>query len=72
MAELEGINNFIKAKLNRVVYRTMLVRAFNTRMGARRKLINQREYNLLIFFSWKLNLPIPSRRIHQEGFRCLS
>jgi Fic family protein len=31
MSELKGINNFIKAKLNRVVYRAMLVRAFNTR-----------------------------------------
>jgi len=48
-SELEGINNFIKTKLNRVVYRAMLVRAFNTRTGARRKLVNQREYNLLDF-----------------------
>ena len=48
-SELKGINNFIKSKLNRVVYRTTLVRAFNTRMGKRRKAINQREYNLLDF-----------------------
>jgi Fic family protein len=47
--ELRGINNFIKTKLNRVVYRTMLVRAFNQRVGDRRKVINQREYNLLDF-----------------------
>jgi Fic family protein len=48
-SELKGINNFIKTKLNRVVYRAMLVRAFNTRIGARRKRLNQREYNLLDF-----------------------
>jgi Fic family protein len=47
--ELWGINNFIKTKLNRVVYRTMLARAFNQRVGDRRKMINQREYNLLDF-----------------------
>ena len=48
-AELKGINNFIKTKLNRVVYRTTLVRAFNLRAGKRRRVINQREYNLLDF-----------------------
>ena len=47
--ELKGINNFIKTKLNRVVYRTMLVRAFNKRVASYRKLLNQREYNLLDF-----------------------
>lgn len=47
--ELKGINNFIKSKLNRVVYRAMLVRAFNNRMAKRRRLLNQREYNLLDF-----------------------
>ena len=48
-AELKGINNFIKTKLNRVVYRNMLVSAFNKRVGARRRLLNQREYYLLQF-----------------------
>ena len=48
-AELKGINNFIKAKLNRIVYRAALVRAFNQRMGRRRRVINQREYSLLEF-----------------------
>ena len=48
-AELKGINNFIKTKLNRVVYRAMLVRAFNTRVASYRRLLNQREYNLLDF-----------------------
>jgi len=47
--ELKGINNFIKTKLNRVVYRAMLVRAFNRRVGERRKILNQREYQLLDF-----------------------
>ncbi len=47
--ELKGINNFIKAKLNRVVYQTMLVRAFNRKVGERRKVLNQREYHLLDF-----------------------
>lgn len=47
--ELKGINNFIKTKLNRVVYRTMLVRAFNKRVRSYRRLINQREHNLLDF-----------------------
>ncbi len=48
-AELKGINNFIKAKLNRVVYRTMLVGAFNKRIASYRRLVNQREHNLLHF-----------------------
>ena len=48
-AELKGINNFIKTKLNRVVYRTMLVRAYNKRVASYRRLINQREYQLLDF-----------------------
>ncbi len=47
--ELKGINNFIKTKLNRVVYSAMLVRAFNKRVGSYRRLLNQREYNLLEF-----------------------
>lgn len=48
-SELRGINNFIKTKLNRIVYRTMLVSAFNTRTGSRRRLLNQREYSFLHF-----------------------
>lgn len=47
--ELKGINNFIKTKLNRVVYRTMLVRAYNRKVGSYRRLINNREYQLLDF-----------------------
>ena len=48
-SELKGINNFVKARINRLVYRTMIIRAFSKRMGARRRLLNQREYNLLDF-----------------------
>ncbi len=47
--ELKGINTFIKTKLNRIVYRTMLVNAYNKRVGERRRLLNDREYQLLDF-----------------------
>lgn len=48
-SELKGINNFIKAKMNRLVYQTMLTRALGKKMGSRRRLLNQREYSLLYF-----------------------
>ena len=48
-SELKGINNFLKARINRIVYRDTLVRAFSKRVKAQRRLINQREYNLLDF-----------------------
>ncbi len=48
-SELRGINNFIKARMNRLVYRDMLVKAYNKRVGVRRRLLNQREYGLLAF-----------------------
>ncbi|MDE2906420.1 MAG: Fic family protein [Acidobacteriota bacterium] len=73
-AELKGINNFIKTKLNRVVYRTTLVRAFNQRAGKRRRVINQREYGLLDFLLQETE-PIdpfaeePSRRIAYSELR---
>ena len=66
--ELKGINNFVKARINRLVYRTMIVRAFNKKMGPRRRLLNQREYNLLDFLLSETE-PVdpfsdtPSRRI---------
>ena len=47
--ELAGINNFVKTKLNRVIYRQMLVRNYNLRTGVRRRLLNVREYQLLDF-----------------------
>jgi Fic family protein len=66
--ELKGINNFIKTKLNRIVYRDMLVRAFNKKVGERRRLLNQREYSLLIFLISETEpidpfSDIPSRKI---------
>ena len=45
--ELKGINNFIKTKLNRVIYRNTLLVALGKRIGPRRRVINQREYQLL-------------------------
>ena len=67
-SELEGINNFIKTKLNRVMYRQMLVSNYNVKVSERRRMLNQREYQLLL---WLLDEtePIdpfsvnPSRRI---------
>ena len=67
-SELKDINNFIKAKINRLVYRTMIGRAFNKKTGARRRLLNQRESSLLDFLLSETE-PIdpfsdtPSRRI---------
>lgn len=45
--ELKGINNFIKTKLNRIVYRDTLLRAFNKKASDRRRVLNQREFSLL-------------------------
>jgi len=47
--ELRGINNFIKAKINRTVYRRTLVIAYNKRTTVKRRLLNNREYQLLDF-----------------------
>ncbi len=47
--ELEGINNFIKTKFNRVMYRQMLVSNFNRRISERRRMLNEREYQLLLY-----------------------
>lgn len=48
-AELGGINNFIKTKVNRLVYRSTLVKASAQRVGKRRRVLNDREYRLLEF-----------------------
>ncbi|MYD63655.1 MAG: Fic family protein [Gemmatimonadetes bacterium] len=48
-SELEGINNFIKARINRLIYQRMLVQARDIKVSPRRRLLNQREYNLLNF-----------------------
>jgi Fic family protein len=72
--ELKGINNFIKTKLNRVVYRTTMVNAFNKRTGSRRRALNQREYHLLHFLVTETE-PIdpfsesPSRQIKLSELR---
>ncbi len=50
-AELKGINNFIKTRLNRVMYRNTLTRAYNQRVGPRRRVLNQREYGLLEYLT---------------------
>ncbi len=49
--ELKGINNFIKTRMNRVMYRNALVRALNKRVGPRRRALNQREYGLLEYLT---------------------
>ena len=48
-AELQGINNFIKTKMNRLVYRDTIANALGQRVSKRRRLLNVREYQLLIF-----------------------
>ena len=48
-SELKGINNFVKAKINRLIYQRMLVQARDIKVSPRRRLLNQREYNLLNF-----------------------
>ena len=47
--ELKGINNFVKTKINRVVYRDMLFRAYNKRVTVKRRVLNKREFHLLDF-----------------------
>ena len=49
VSELAGINNFIKTKINRVVYRQMILQNYQKRLGVRRRILNLREYNLLTF-----------------------
>ena len=49
LEELQGINNFVKAKLNRVMYRQMLTASRNKKVSARRRLLNDREVQLLHF-----------------------
>ncbi len=72
--ELRGISNFIKAKLNRVIYRNMLAQARRKRISPRRRLINEREYNLLDFLvsETEPDDPFsdrPSKRLGVEGLR---
>lgn len=67
-SELKGINNFIKARINRLIYQRMLVQARDIKVSSRRRLLNQREYNLLNFLLSETEpsdpfSDIPSRRI---------
>lgn len=48
-SELRGISNFVQTKLNRLVYRDLMTRALAIRTGKRRRLLNDREYSLLLF-----------------------
>ena len=48
-SELEGINNFVKTKLNRVMYRQMLVSNYNVKVSERRRMLNRREHQLLLW-----------------------
>ena len=68
VSELSGINNFIKTKLNRVIYRQMIVQNYQRRLGPRRRVLNAREYNLLTFLLTETEpsdpfSEMPSRRI---------
>lgn len=47
--ELGGINNFVKNKFNRTLYRQMMDASRRSRWSARRRTLNDREYGLLIF-----------------------
>jgi Fic family protein len=74
VSELAGINNFIKTKLNRIVYRQMIVQNYNKRLGVRRRVLNAREYNLLNFLlaATEPSDPFsgtPSRRITYSELR---
>ncbi len=66
--ELSGINNFIKTKMNRLLYRQMLVASYNIRVSERRRALNEREYQLLDYLLSETEpldpfSEIPSRRI---------
>jgi Fic family protein len=47
--ELTGINNFVKNKLNRLVYRQMIEQCRRTYLSPRRRVLNDREFNLLSY-----------------------
>ena len=48
-SELRGINDFLKTKLNRLVYREKMREALSVRVSLRRRLLNEREYHLLSY-----------------------
>lgn len=47
--ELSGINTFVKNKFNRTLYRQMIEECRRSRLSARRRVLNDREYGLLTF-----------------------
>ena len=47
--ELTGINNFVKNKLNRLVYKQMIEQCRRTYLSPRRRVLNEREFNLLTY-----------------------
>ncbi len=57
--ELTGINNFIKSKINRLVYRQMLAENRDRKSGPRRRVVNAREYDLLTFLITETEPPDP-------------
>ena len=68
VAELEGINNFVKTKINRVVYRQVIVNNREKLAGERRRVLNDREFRLLDFLLVETEpsdpfSPEPSRKI---------
>ena len=68
-AELEGINNFIKTKMNRLVYRDTLIKALGQRVSKRRHLLNVREYQLLRFLLEETEPQDPFSEVPSERIR---
>ena len=68
-AELEGINNFIKTKLNRLVYRDTITSALAQRVSKRRRLLNVREYQLLSFLLEETEPQDPFSEVPSERIR---
>lgn len=68
-AELEGINNFIKTKMNRLVYRDTITNALGHRVSKRRHLLNAREYQLLRFLLEETEPQDPFSEVPSERVR---
>ena len=68
-AELEGINNFIKTKMNRLVYRDRITNALGQRVSKRRHLLNAREYQLLRFLLEETEPQDPFSEVPSERIR---
>ena len=68
-AELDGIHNFIKTKLNRLVYRDTIAKALARRVSKRRRLLNIREYQLLAFLLEETEPQDPFSEVPSERIR---